>query len=79
MGRQIAKLEKSRQHLPKEGWSPALSPARAQHGTQLKGQFLLDRDGIVRWVNIEGGKEGPSGLGKFPSEAELLTAVKALG
>jgi len=52
---------------------------RAQHGTQLKGQFLLDRDGIVRWMNIEGGKEGPSGLGKFPSEAELLTAVKALG
>jgi len=51
---------------------------RAQHGTQLKGQFLLDRDGIVRWMNIEGAKEGPSGLGKFPSEAELLSAVNAL-
>lgn len=51
---------------------------RGQHGTQLKGQFLLDRDGVVRWMNIEGAKEGPSGLGKFPSEAELLDAVKAL-
>jgi len=51
---------------------------RAQHGTQLKGQFLLDRDGVVRWMNIEGAREGPSGLGKFPSEAELLDAVKSL-
>jgi peroxiredoxin len=52
---------------------------RQEHGTQLKGQFLLDRDGIVRWMNIEGMREGPAGLGKFPSEAELLEAVKALG
>jgi peroxiredoxin len=50
-----------------------------EHGVQLKGQFLLDRDGIVRWMNIEGMREGPAGLGKFPSEAELLEAVKALG
>ncbi|MDX1377192.1 MAG: peroxiredoxin-like family protein [Burkholderiales bacterium] len=51
---------------------------RAQHGTQLKGQFLLDRQGIVRWMNIEGAQEGPSGLGKFPSDAELLDAVKSI-
>jgi peroxiredoxin len=45
--------------------------------TQMKGQFLIDRDGVVRWANIEGGgKEGLSGLGKFPTHAELLDAAR---
>jgi hypothetical protein len=43
--------------------------------TQLKGQFLIDRDGIVRWVNVECGKEGLAGLGKFPSHEELILAA----
>lgn len=51
---------------------------RERHATQLKGQFLIDRDGVVRWVNIECASEGLAGLGKFPSEAELLNAVRAL-
>lgn len=42
---------------------------------QLKGQFLLDRDGIVRWANVECAKEGLAGIGKFPSIGEILTAV----
>lgn len=45
---------------------------------QLKGQFLIDRDGIVRWANIECGTEGPAGVGKFPSGAEILTAARTL-
>ena len=45
---------------------------------QLKGQFLLDRNGIVRWANIEGAVEGVKGIGKFPSDEELLAAVRAL-
>jgi peroxiredoxin len=45
---------------------------------QLKGQFLIDRDGIVRWVNIEGGTEGLAGIGKFPTDEELLAAARAL-
>jgi peroxiredoxin len=45
---------------------------------QLKGQFLIDRDGIVRWVNIECAKEGLAGVGKFPTDAEILTAARAL-
>jgi peroxiredoxin len=44
--------------------------------TQVNGQFLIDRDGIVRWANIEGGKDGFSGLGKFPSKGELLDAAR---
>ena len=45
---------------------------------QLKGQFLIDRDGIVRWANIECGTEGLAGLGKFPSRDEILTAARSL-
>jgi peroxiredoxin len=44
---------------------------------QLKGQFMIDRDGIVRWANIECA-EGIAGVGKFPSDEEILTAARAL-
>jgi peroxiredoxin len=45
---------------------------------QLKGQFLIDRDGIVRWTNVECAAEGLAGLGKFPTEEEILAAARAL-
>ena len=45
---------------------------------QLKGHFLIDRDGIVRWANIECAAEGSAGIGKFPSTDELLAAVQAI-
>jgi peroxiredoxin len=44
---------------------------------QLKGQFLIDRGGIVRWANIECA-EGLSGIGKFPPEQEILTAARTV-
>jgi peroxiredoxin len=44
----------------------------------LKGQFLIDRDGIVRWVNIECAAEGPAGIGKFPSLEVILDAAQSL-
>jgi peroxiredoxin len=44
---------------------------------QLKGQFVIDRDGIVRWVSIECA-EGTAGLGKFPSAGEIIAAVRAM-
>jgi len=46
--------------------------------TQLMGRFLIDRDGIVQWVDIECAKDGLAGFGKLSSEAELLAAVRAL-
>jgi hypothetical protein len=49
-----------------------------RYGAQLIGQFLIDRNGIVRWVNIEGATEGLAGLEKFPTDAEFLTAAKRL-
>ena len=45
---------------------------------QIKGQFLIDRDGIVRWSNIEW-SEGLNGIGKFPTDAQLLEAARTLG
>jgi peroxiredoxin len=45
---------------------------------QLKGQFLIDRAGIVRWANIECAGEGLAGLGKFPPEESILGAARAL-
>lgn len=45
---------------------------------QLVGQFLLDRSGIVRWVNIEGAQEGVAGVGKFPTDEEFLAAAARL-
>jgi peroxiredoxin len=49
-----------------------------EHGVQLKGQFLLDREGVVRWANIECGAEGLAGFGKFPTDEELLGATASL-
>lgn len=41
---------------------------------QLTGQFLIDRDGVIRWANVECAREGPAGIGKFPTYEELLDA-----
>jgi peroxiredoxin len=43
---------------------------------QLEGRFLIDRDGIIRWMNVECEREGPAGLGKFPAFDELLAAAQ---
>jgi hypothetical protein len=51
---------------------------RERQFPQLIGQFLVDRDGIVRWVNIECANEGIAGIGKFPTDEELLAAARAL-
>lgn len=45
---------------------------------QLKGQFLIDRDGIVRWANVECAREGLAGIGKFPTDDEILAAARML-
>jgi peroxiredoxin len=44
---------------------------------QLKARYLIDRDGIVRWANIECA-EGLAGMGKSPSVDEILTVARAL-
>jgi hypothetical protein len=49
-----------------------------QQWRQFIGQFLIDRGGVVRWINIECAKEGVAGAGKFPSDEELLAAARTL-
>ncbi|HET6928316.1 MAG TPA: redoxin domain-containing protein [Hyphomicrobiaceae bacterium] len=44
---------------------------------QLKGQFLIDRGGVVRWASIEGA-EGPAAIGKFPPAEEIIAAARNL-
>src|SRR5262245_30258860 len=65
----------------RDDYRPTATDERDQESnfTQLKGQFLIDRDGIVRWANIEcGGQEGLSGFGKFPTQEELLSAARTV-
>jgi hypothetical protein len=45
-----------------------------QQGWQPKGQFLIDRDGRIRWLNIETGD--PAHIGKFPTYEELAAAAQ---
>jgi len=44
---------------------------------QLKGQFLIDRAGVVRWAKVEC-SEGISGIGSFPRPDEILSAARSL-
>jgi hypothetical protein len=39
---------------------------------------MIDRDGIVRWTYIECAAEGVAGIGKFPSEQDILAAARTL-
>lgn len=45
---------------------------------QLKGQFLIDRSGIVRWLHIECATEGPAGIAKLPSAEEIIAVARML-
>lgn len=45
---------------------------------QTKGQFLIDRDGIVRWANVESATDGVEKVGRFPTDDELLAAAERI-
>ena len=64
----------------RDGYQPTPTDEReaASTFTQMKGQFLIDRGGIVRWANIECGQEGLSGFGKFLTQEELLSAARTV-
>jgi hypothetical protein len=49
----------------------------AVHGFLLAGHFLIDRAGIIRWLQIEG-LERMSDLTKFPDDEEIMAAARAL-
>ena len=49
----------------------------AAPGTQLTGHFLVDRDGIVRWGQVEA-PDRIGDLAKFPGDDEILHAARRL-
>ena len=51
--------------------------ASTGHGMQLAGHFLIDRDGIIRWRQIEAA-ERIGDLAKFPSDEEILAAARGI-
>jgi hypothetical protein len=59
-------------------WTETDMADRVRHRVQLTGQFLIDREGIVRWSNIEMATGGLAGLEKFPTEEDLLAAAAGL-
>jgi hypothetical protein len=38
----------------------------------------VDRNGVVRWANVECAAEGLPGFGKFPTAEALLRAARAI-
>ena len=47
------------------------------HPTMLDGHFMIDRDGIVRWMNIE----APNDLSEFgeqPNLEDIVAAARAM-
>jgi hypothetical protein len=50
----------------------------AHNRTLGAAQFLIDRNGFVRWTRVQGVAQPPAGLGNYPNETELLAAAQAL-
>jgi hypothetical protein len=44
---------------------------------QLKGLFMIDRTGVVRWAYVECATEGLAGIGKMPAAEEILEAARS--
>jgi hypothetical protein len=53
-------------------------PDVMKHQALMVTQFLIDREGVIRWVSSEGAAKGPATFGVFPSDEELLAAARAL-
>jgi len=49
-----------------------------RHQAQFTGEFLVDRAGVVRWVNIEGARDGAAGFGRLATDEELTAAARQL-
>lgn len=59
-------------------YTPADHEESERQFPQLLGQFLLDRDGIIRWVHIEGTRGGVADIAEFPTDEEFLSAAARL-
>jgi hypothetical protein len=39
---------------------------------------MIDRDGVVRWADIECQAEGLAGIGKLPSDEAIIDAARSV-
>ena len=49
-----------------------------RHQAQFTGQFLIDRDGVVRWSNVECAGGDLREIDRFPTRDELLSQARAV-
>jgi peroxiredoxin len=63
-----------------EGFKPTEADRVEMQRTwsQSAGAFLVDRSGIVRWAYVEYAAGDLVGMGKFPTEEEILAAARML-
>jgi hypothetical protein len=81
-GEQLPEAASPAEVMSAVGWLDGYEITEADAADSLRanrmGQFLVDREGIVRWTRIEGAEVGPGGLASFPGDEELLAAARAL-
>jgi peroxiredoxin len=49
-----------------------------RHQAQFAAQILIDREGIIRWMNVECARDGLAGLERLPTINEFAAAVESL-
>lgn len=73
----ISQAGKVLQEMDGYSYTPTDQVEVEKQWPQLKGLFMIDRTGIVRWAYVECATEGLAGLGKMPSEDEILRAARS--
>lgn len=63
-----------------DGYTPTRSDEQDEQRQfpLMDAQFLIDRDGIIRWVHVECADEGIAGLGKTTPIENIVTAARSL-
>jgi peroxiredoxin len=70
----VRKLNEKDRYEPEPGEVEIdISPA----GIMLEGRFMIDRDGIVRWIHVEA-RDGPQNFAETPTPREVLEAARLL-
>jgi peroxiredoxin len=63
----------------RDGFEPTETDKQIQaaHASQRTGHFLIDAQGVIRWVYAEA-PDNPNQLGSAPSEDDMLAAARAV-
>jgi hypothetical protein len=69
-----AKLNQKDHYEPAEGEAD-IDIAPFGEGVLLEGRFMIDRDGIVRWIHVEA-HDGPQELMKTPGSEQVMEAAR---